>query len=134
MRLEECGISNCSTKKRVGRKELRGSGKYTPSAVAESAAVAATLSAEEATEAAYESALEAMEAAAEVYGLATVEPYWSAEEATELAKEVAELTMDCQPCGERLPYSFSYCEASACAEAMAAAALTSALWMDSSQV
>jgi hypothetical protein len=62
-----------------------------------------------------------------------VAPYWSAEEATEFAKDVAELTMDCQPWGERLPYSFSYWEASAWADAMAAAALTSALWTDSSQ-
>ena len=72
-------------------------GEYTPSRVAEFPAVAATLFALEATEAAYESALEAIDAAAEVYGLAIVEPNWSADEATEFANEVAELTMDCQP-------------------------------------
>ena len=60
-------------------------------------------------------------------------PYWSAEEATELPKDVAELTMDCQPWGERLPYSFSYWAAIAWVEAIAAAVLTLALWMDSSQ-
>ena len=49
-------------------------GKCTPLAVAESAAVAATLSAEDAIDAPYESALEAIDAAAEVYGLAMVAP------------------------------------------------------------
>lgn len=44
--------------------KITGNSKYTPSLVAESAAVAATLSAEEATEAAYESALDAIDAAA----------------------------------------------------------------------